>query len=99
MQMQPHTPVISSALLAALDTPTHSLRRGPGGFIAVGQPIKKSGPVPYQAFTRRAIKFLEREGLAEFDVPEFPSVVTLTEAGVAAARELKAAMATRTVKP
>lgn len=86
-----YTPTVRAALLAALDTPTHSLRRGCGGFIATGAPIRQSAPRMMPAFTRRVVNWLERDGLAEFDDPDFPSNVTLTADGIAAAQELKAA--------
>jgi len=90
MQAQTYTPTIRAALLAALDTPTRTLRRCQNGFIAVGESIKTSGPKPFQAFTKRAVNQLEREGLARLDDPDSPSTATLTDAGVAAAEQLKA---------
>jgi len=91
MQSQTHTPTIRAALLAALDTPTRTLRRGPGGFIAVGgKSITTSRPLMFQAFTKRVVNQLEREGLARLDDPDSPSTATLTDAGVAAAEQLKA---------
>lgn len=86
-----YTPTVRAALLAALDTPTHSLRRGCGGFIATGAPIRQSVPRTMPVFTRRVVNWLERDGLAEFDDPNSPSNVTLTADGLAAAQELKAA--------
>src|SRR5690242_13237892 len=90
-----YSPMVRAVLLAALETPTHTLQRAPGGFIALEQPIIRSAPKPFQAFTRRAINMVEREGLAEFDQPEFPSAVKLTDAGLVAARQIKAAQSRR----
>ncbi|MCA0196640.1 MAG: hypothetical protein LCH59_00810 [Proteobacteria bacterium] len=91
MQAQTYTPTIRAALLAALDTPTRTLRRCQNGFIAVGsRSITTSAPKLFQAFTKRAVNQLEREGLARLDDPDSPSTATLTDAGVAAAEQLKA---------
>lgn len=98
MQTDEFTPTLRAALLAALDTPTRTLRRGPGGFIALGETIKTSAPRTVQAFTKRAVNQLEREGLVRFDEPDFPSAVTLTAAGVAAAERLKSRTPGRTVR-
>lgn len=93
-----YTPTVRAALLAALDTPTHTLRRGCGGFVAIGAPIRQSAPRMMQTFTRRVVNWLERDGLAEFDDLEFPSNVTLTADGIAAAQELKASQPAKMVR-
>lgn len=85
MQLQP---MMRAALVAALETPTRTLRRGPGGFIAIGEPIRKSGPVQYQAFTRRTVNRLDEAGLVTLDDPQFPTTVALNERGVAEAQRL-----------
>jgi len=99
MQTQSYTPTIRAALVAALDTPTRTLRRCQKGFIAVGSTsITTSKPLLFQTFTKRAVNELEREGLAELDDRISPSTVTLTEAGIAAAEQIKAAQQTKAVR-
>lgn len=93
-----YTPTVRAALLAALESPTHSLKRAPGGFVALGTPITSSAPKMFQAFTRRAINWLEREGLAEFDEPDFPRSVTLTDAGLEAAQQIRAEQSARRMR-
>lgn len=89
MPSKHYKPVVRAALLAALDVPSKQLRRAKGGYFAFGAPITKSGATTVQAFTRRAMNWLERDGLVAFDEPEYPSIVTLTDKGVAAAQQLK----------
>lgn len=84
-------PMMRAALLAAYATPTRSLRRGPGGYIATSGTIRKSGPVQYQAYTRRTVNRLDEAGLVTLDDPMFPTTVTLNERGVAEAEQLIAA--------
>lgn len=81
-------PMMRAALVAALNTPTRSLKRGPGGYVAISGPIRQSGPVQYQAFTRRTVNRLDEAGLVSLDDPEFPTTVTLNERGVAEAKQL-----------
>jgi hypothetical protein len=81
-------PKMRDALLAAYRTPSRSLRRACGGYIATGAPIRTSGPVLYQAFTIRTLNRLENAGLVAYDTPEFPTCITLTDAGVREANEL-----------
>lgn len=81
-------PKMRDALLAAYRTPSRSLRRACGGYIATGAPIRTSGPVLYQAFTIRTLNRLENAGLVAYDTPEFPTCITLTDAGVREASEL-----------
>lgn len=87
--MQTPTPVVRAALLAALASPGHALVRGCGGYIALTSKVTTSGKATFPAFTRRAMNWLERDGLADFDEPEFPRRVTLTQQGVAAAQRLR----------
>jgi hypothetical protein len=81
-------PKMRDALLAASRTPSHSLRRANGGYIATGGSIRTSGPVMYQAFTRRTVNRLHDAGLVTFDEPEFPTQITLTSEGERIADEL-----------
>ena len=88
MQLQP---MMRAALVAAFNTPTHCLKRGPGGYVAFGGSIRQSGPVQYQAFTRRTVNRLDEAGLVSLDDPDFPTTVTLNDRGVAEAEQLLAA--------
>lgn len=90
MQPDPvrYTPTIRAALRAALGTPSHTLMRTRGGFVT-------SQPNVVQPFTRRTINRLERDGLAAFDQPECPSAVTLTDAGIEAAKRIERAQSAR----
>lgn len=92
------TPAVRDALLAALCTPSHTLKRGCGGFVAFDGPVKRSGPTTYQAVTLRTINRMREDGLVKFDEPEFPRVITLTDAGIAAARELQATRLAKAVR-
>ncbi len=83
-------PKMRAALVAAYRTPSHTLRRGCGGFVAMGTPIRTSGPILFQAFTRRTINRLDAAGLVQLDQPEFPSTVTLTSEGMRVATQLEA---------
>lgn len=84
-------PMMRAALLAAYNTPTRSLRRGPGGYIAISGTIRTSGPVQYQAYTRRTVNRLDEAGLVMFDDPRFPTTVVLNARGMAEAEQLLAA--------
>lgn len=84
-------PMMRAALLAAYGTPTRTLKRGPGGYVAFGNTIRKSGPVQYQAFTRRTVNRLDEAGLVTLDDPAFPTTVALNARGVAEAEQLLAA--------
>lgn len=86
----PHIPPLQrQALLAALATPTHTLRRMRGGYVALGADVTTSGPATAQAFTGRLVKMLWREGYVEFDQPEFPSTVKLNPHGRQTAQRLR----------
>jgi len=78
-----YTPAVSAALMAALETPAHTLRRTREGFVS-------SRPAQPVAVTRRCANQLERDGLFAFDNPAFPSALTLTQEGLKAARQIKA---------
>jgi hypothetical protein len=86
MNAMPYTPAIRAALLAALHTPSHTLQRTRDGFVAA----PSIAPV-----SRRCANGLWRDGLFEFDNPACPSTLTLTEDGLAAARQLQAQQAAR----
>ncbi|WP_164514600.1 hypothetical protein [Pseudoxanthomonas sp. SGT-18] len=84
-------PMMRAALLAAYGTPTRTLKRGPGGYIAISGTIRTSGPVQYQAFTRRTVNRLDKAGLVTLDDPAFPTTVALNARGIAEAEQLIAA--------
>lgn len=86
MNAAAYTPTIRAALLAAFNTPTHTLKRTRDGFIS---------PRSVAPVSRRCANGLEREGLFAFDNPVCPSAITLTEEGLEAARQLQAARAAR----
>lgn len=88
--MTDHKPIVRQALLAALHARGHALQRTRGGYAAIPAQVDRSGTVPTQVFTRRAVNWLAQDGLADFDDPAFPATVTLNEAGLDAARELDA---------
>ena len=73
------TPAVRAALLAALDAPTHTLRRTRSGFVC-----GSAAPV-----SRRCANGLERDGLFRFDDPACPGAITLTREGLVAARQLR----------
>lgn len=93
MQTNCDTPILRAALLAALASPNHTLRRAKGGFAATGIKIRTSSSRAIAAFTRRAVNKLQREGLVEFDNEGAPSEARLTSAGVEVATQLQAAQA------
>lgn len=84
-------PMMRAALLAAYNTATRSLKRGPGGYIAFGTTVRQSGPLTCQAFTKRTVNRLDDAGLVTLDDPAFPTTVTLNARGVAEAEQLIAA--------
>lgn len=92
MELQPK---MRDALLAAFRTPSHTLRRGCGGFIAFDDRTRTSGTAMHQEFTRRTVNRLEDAGLVEFDEPTFPNRITLTDEGKAAAKEIIASNAAK----
>jgi hypothetical protein len=90
MSALPHIPPLQrEALLAALQSPTHTLRRMRGGYVALGADVRTSGKATAHLVTPRMAKRLEREGLADFDDPECPDAVTLNDQGVALAEQLR----------
>lgn len=79
----PLKPIVREALLAAYQTPDHTLRRTSEGFRGAAG----------RAFTRRAINWLEESNLADFDQRDFPSTITLNPRGIAQAQQLIAPLA------
>lgn len=90
--MPDHVPPLQrEALLAALQSPTHTLRRMRGGYVALGADVRTSGEATAHTVTRRMALRLEREGLVDFDDPFFPDRITLNARGVALAEQLRIA--------
>ena len=82
------TPLERSALLAAYGAPGHTLRRFAGGFVAPPPRAATTGPVQAHSVTKRMALRLQRADLVQLDDDECPSRLTLTDEGVAVAREL-----------
>lgn len=80
-------PVQRVALRAALSTPTHSLVRTRGGYIAPGN-VRTSGAHRAQVVTTRCANWLHRDGLVAFEPSTCPDRITLTTEGLRLAREL-----------
>lgn len=81
-------PLQCQALLAALQSPSHSLQRCRKGFAAT--PIANvSGTARVPVFTGRLVNMLERDNLVDFDQPRWPEKVTLTPTGVRLAEALR----------
>lgn len=92
MSVAPHIPPQQrEALLAALQSPTHTLRRMRGGYVALGANVRTSGQATVHQVSRRMALRLEREGLVEFDHPVYPDRITLNADGLALAQQLRAA--------
>lgn len=83
-------PVARRALIAALGSQGHALRRTRGGFVSTPAQVKTSTAVTVEVFTRRAINWLDNANLVAFDDPDFPRSVKLTVRGVAMAQRLVA---------
>ncbi len=83
-------PKVREALLAMHGARGQALTRTRGGFAAVPANIVRSGTVPTQVFTRRAVNWLDEAGFVTFDSPVFPTSVTLNDRGRAAAERLVA---------
>lgn len=82
------TPLERSALLAAYQSPGHTLRRMGNGFIAAPARRATSGPLAAHNVTKRMALRLERDQLVRLDDPHCPSAMTLTESGRALAQQL-----------
>lgn len=85
------TPLKRDALLQAYGSPTRSLVRACGGYMAQGGPLHCSGVKHIRLFTRRLLNMLEYDGLVAFDKPQWPNTATLTPTGIALAEQLHAA--------
>lgn len=83
-------PKVRQALLAMAAARGRALTRTRGGYAAVPAQITRSGTVPMQVFTRRAVNWLDEAGFVDFDDPSFPTRVTLNSRGQAAAQSLLA---------
>lgn len=84
-------PLQRQALLAALTSPTRSLQRTRFGYVGATGTVTVSGIRHIAAFTGRLLNMLERDGLVDFDEPQWPNTATLTPAGLALAEQLQAA--------
>jgi len=78
-----------SALIAALQSPNHTLRHYRGVFIGVPN-VATSGPAECHAVTKRMALRLEREGLVELDDLDSPSSLSLNDRGRQLAEQLQA---------
>lgn len=87
-------PLQRKALLAALESPTHSFQRTRVGFVpaGVGAARHTSGVASVPVFTLRLMRMLDRDYLAEFDDSTFPNRATLTKPGRAIAEQLRDAV-------
>ncbi len=83
------TPQARSALLAALQSPTHTLHRIRGVFIAMPA-VANSGPAQVHAVTKRMALRLEREGLVDLDDHDSPTSLSLNDRGRILAEQLHA---------
>lgn len=84
------TPLQRDALLAALRSPTHTLVRTAGGYIAQQPRQATSGVKQMRLFTGRLLNMLERDYLVDFDEAPWPTRATLTKQGLALAQQLVA---------
>ncbi|MDH7453550.1 hypothetical protein QF205_10800 [Luteimonas composti] len=82
------TPLERTALLAAYGAPGHTLRRFGGGFVAAPPRAATTGTVQAPNVTKRMALRLQRADLVQLDDEYCPSYLTLTDEGVAIAREL-----------
>ena len=86
----PCTDLEARALLAALDSPGHTLRRFNGDFIATPPRQRTSGTIATRNFTKRVVLRLHRDGLLRMDDIHCPAAATLTPEGHALAEQLRA---------
>lgn len=86
-------PLQRQALLAMQASPTHTLHRAGGGYVAFGANFATSGTKQIPVFTGRLVNMLERDGLVDFDPPQFPARVCLTTTGLQLAEQLCACSA------
>lgn len=78
------------ALLSALNSVGHTLKRSAGGFMPSLQPVKRSEPQTVETVTKRTVLALEHSGYVALDDSACPSRATLTESGRKLAEQLKA---------
>lgn len=71
-----------------LRSPTHTLVRRGGDFVALGGRATTSGLHQVRLFTKRLVKMLDRAALVDLDDREFPTKATLTPRGLALAARL-----------
>lgn len=81
------TPLERSAIVAAFEAPNHTLRRMRGYFVAAPR-IRTSGNVPALGFTKRLALRLQRADLVQLDDIDCPSSLSLTDDGIALAKQL-----------
>lgn len=84
-------PLQRRALLAALQSPTHSFQRTRAGFVPAGTATtpNTSGLHQLPTFTLRVMRMLDRDYLVDFDDNNFPSRAELTKPGLALAEQLR----------
>lgn len=92
------TPLERDALREALRSPTRSLVRMGRHYVAQHQRESRSGVQKVRMFTGRLVNMLDRDGLVEFDPPQFPDRVVLNAHGVALAEQLATEDAARAVR-
>lgn len=88
MSTSPVTPLERSALIAAYQSPGHRLRRMGNGFVAAPVHRPHSGPTLVHSVTKRMALRLQRADLVQLDDEYCPSSLTLTDEGIALARQL-----------
>lgn len=82
------TPLERSALIAAYQAPGHRLPRMGSGFVAAPVHRPHSGPTLVHSVTKRMALRLQRADLVQLDDEHCPRSMTLTDDGIALARQL-----------
>ena len=82
-------PLQRDALSEMLRSPTHTLVRQGGDFVALSGRSPKSGAQQVRLFTKRLVKMLDRAALVDLDDREFPTRATLTRHGLHVAQQLR----------
>ena len=90
-------PLQRDALREAIASPTRTLVRTCGGFMAPHKQLT-SGAKTAPKFTKRLINMLDRDGLVHIDDPTCPTRATLNAHGVALAEQLRAAEQAKAVR-
>ena len=83
-------PLQRDALREMLRSPTHTLVRQGGDFVALGGRATTSGLHQVRLFTKRLVRMLDRAALVDLDDREFPTKATLTSHGKQLAEQLRA---------